>query len=330
MPTQTRKRLGSNVKAVSSTQGLTELGKLAMFTLPQESRSGTDLVRSWSAHGLDLDVLPDKRDGVHVFQSACRSVETRRGTKGVEVKVDEVVNNARECVYQITRLERDETSLVIEHRKSMTLAYEKGGQHAIVVRELEDYDALKGLEDSIRSHFKANTKTIPHKAIRGAVRDTLLSLGAQNLRRKSGGVYFVPAQYLPPTNGGASRKKKATQPVLDGLAGVLADLYGDRADFYTIPLVDDDGAREMVRKHFTLNVVAQSEELVQKVVNRVRAGKGRTVRQDLVANLWNERRKIAGAIDEFTALVDLERNDLDANLRDIDAAIAELQELAES
>jgi hypothetical protein len=331
MPTQTRKKLGSNVKAVGSTKGLTELGKLAMFTLPDEPKSGTDLVRAWGAHGLDLDFLPDKREGVHIFQSACRSVETRRhngSTKRVEVKVDEVAHNAKECVYQITRLVRDEKNMVIEHPKAMTLAFEKASSD-VSVRELEDYDALKGLEDAIRSHYKANAKTIPPKAIRGAVRELLHSLGAQNLRRKSGGVYFVPAEYLPP-GGAGSRKKKATQPVLDGLTKALAELYGDRADFYTIPLVNDEGAREMVRKHFTLNVVAQSEELVQKVVQRVRAGKGRTVRADLVANLWNERRKIAGAIDEFTELVDVERDGLDKNLRDIDKAIADLQELAET
>jgi hypothetical protein len=272
MAARTRTRLGSNVKAVGSSKGLTELGKIAMFTLPDEPKSGTDLVRAWGGHGLPMDFLPDKREAVHVFQSACRSVETRRANgsaKRVEVKVDEVLHNAKECVYQITRL------------------------------------------------------------VRGAVRELLQSLGAQNLRRKAGGVYFVPAEYLPP-HGNGSRKKQPTGPLLDGIQGALADLYGDRADFYTIPLVNDEDARAMVAKHFTINVTEQSKELVTKVVNRVRAGKGRTVRADLVANLWNERRKIAGAVDDFTALVDFERAELDANLRDIDKAIGELQELAET
>lgn len=326
------RRPGSNVKAVSKSaaKGLTILGNIGMFTLPDEPLSGTKIVRSWNAHGLPIDFLPDKREAWHVFMSACRSVETRRrgsngSVKRVEVKVDEVLHNGRECVYQITRLVRDEQNAVIEWPKAMTLAFEKSSED-IHVRELEDYDALRGLEDAIRTHFKANTKTVPPKAIRGAVRELLLSLGAQNLRRKAGGVYFIPVEYLP----AGQRKKAPTEPILTGLTESLAELYGDRADFYTIPLVNDEGAREMVRKHFTLNVSAQSEELLQTVVNRVRAGKGRTVRADLIANLWNERRKISGAIDEFTSLVDLERGDLDKNLRDIDAAIAELQDLAET
>lgn len=328
-----RAKLGSNVKAVgtANAKGLTLLGNIGMFTLPDEPKSGTKLVRAWSTHGLPIDFLPDKREAVHIYQSACRSVETRRAngsSKRVEVKVDEVLHNAKECVYQITRLVRDETEQIIEHPKAMTLSFEKV-KSEIHVRELEDYDALRGIEDAIRSHYKANTKTVPPKAIRTAVRELLLSLGAQNLRRKAGGVYFIPIEYRP-TGQGQSRKKLPTEPMLDGLKAAFADLYGDRADFYTIPLVNDEGAREMVSKHFTLNVKAQSDELVQTIVNRVRAGKGRTVRADLVANLWNERRKIAGAVEQFADLVDLERKDLDANLRDIDSAIAELQELAES
>ncbi len=328
-----RTKLGSNVKAVGKTNAgsIPLLGNLAMFTLPDEPQSGTKLVRAWSANGLPIDFLPDKREGVHVFQSACRSVETRRhtgNTKRVEVKVDEVHHNAKECIYQITRLVRDEKNAVIEHPKAMTLAFEKAHEK-FIVRELEDYESLKGLEDSIRSHYKANSKTIPPKAIRTAVRELLLSLGAQNLRRKSGGVYFVPIEYMP-SGQGNSRKRAKTEPVLDGLTKALAELYGDRADFYTIPLVADEGAREMVRKHFTINVTEQSQELLEKILNRVRAGKGRTVRADLVANLWNDRRKIAGAIEEFTSLVDVEREALDANLRDIDTAIGELQDLAES
>jgi hypothetical protein len=158
------------------------------------------------------------------------------------------------------------------------------------------------------------------------VRDLLLSLGAQNLRRKAGGVYFIPVEYVP----AGQRKKQPTTPLLDGLKGALADLFGDRADFYTIPLVNDEGAREMVAKHFSLNAAQASAELLETVVNRVRKGKGRTVRADMVANLWNERRKIAGAIDQFAELVDVERSALDTNLRDIDKAIAELQDLAET
>jgi hypothetical protein len=312
-----RTKLGSNVKAVGKAHAgsIPLLGNIAMFTLPDEPQSGTKLVRAWSAHGLPLDFLPDKRTGTDVFRSAARSVETRRHTgqtKRVEVKVDEVLHNAKECVYQITHLVRDEANAIIEHPKAMTLAFDKA-LGDFTVRELEDYDTLRGLEDAIRTHFKANTKTVPPKAIRGAVRELLLSIGAQNLRRKSGGVYFVPVDYLP-TDQGHSRKRQPTEPILDGLTEALTELFGERADFYTIPLVNDEGAREMV----------------EKIVNRVRAGKGRTVRADLVANLWNDRRRIAGAIDEFTTLVDVERSSLDANLRDIDNAIAELQELAET
>lgn len=324
-----RNPLGSNVVATGKTlKNVKTLGSLVTFTFPDESKNGPRVVREWAKAGLDVTLLPDQRHGFHIFQSACRSVETRRSNgHDVEIKVDEVLNDGDECVYQITRMVRDKANRLIEHPKAMTIAFEKSTD-TITVKELEDYDALRGLEEGIREHYKKNAKNIPGQKFRNAVRDQLLRVGAQNLRRKAGGLYFVPAEYRMKANG--SEKKLPTGPVLDGLAQVLDSLYGERADFYTIPLVNDESAQEMVRKHFTINVCEQAREAMEKALQRVRKGKGdRPVRSDLVANLWNERRKIAGAVEQFDSLVNLERGEIDKNLADLDDALAQLGELAD-
>jgi hypothetical protein len=134
-----------------------------------------------------------------VFRSACRSVETRRhtaATKRVEVKVDEVLHNAKECVYQITRLVRDEANAVIEHPKAMTLAFDKalGKTHRARARGLRRAPRARGRDPHALQgeHQDDPAQGDPRRGARAAA-----ELGAQNLRRKSGGVYFVPAEYLP-------------------------------------------------------------------------------------------------------------------------------------
>ena len=140
------KKLG-NVVAVGDVDGLTELGKLVTYSMPDDPINGPKLVRTWAKHDLDVDDLPDQRAGFHIFQSACRSVESRRHNgNSVEIKVDEVRHDANECVYQITRMERVKNLDVIEHHKSMTLRYDKA-LDTISVVELDDYERKALVKD---------------------------------------------------------------------------------------------------------------------------------------------------------------------------------------
>lgn len=307
------------------------LGRLAFYTLPDEERNGAKLVRAWAKHGLDLDDLPEARQPVHVFQSACASVKSRRATNGnddrIEVVTDEVHNNGGSkgtCIYQITVKVWDQANRVIEHEKAIRATFDKG-KSEISFDHLGYKDPrLAEIEKAIRKNFDANAKTVPGQKIRNAIRTTLLKLGAQNMRRKAGGVYFVPVAWQP--NGHA----ELTKPTLDGLRAMLKDLYGADADFYTIPVVNDEGAQEMVAKQFTLNVREKTQELMVKALSRVRKGKTeRAVREEMVANLYAERRRIAGAVQQFEKLVELEKGDIEANLRDLDEALTKLSDFAE-
>ncbi len=309
------------------------LGRIATYTLPDEPRSGAKLLRSWAKNGLDVDDLPEARQPVHVFQSACASVRSRRapGSNGhrIEITADEIKNTAASCAYQITSKVWDTARDVIEHEKGMRITFDKH-TNEITVDELDGYDQrLRAVEGRIREDFDANAKTVPGQKIRNALRAQIHKVGGQNLRRKAGGLYFVPAEYAI-ADGNGSTKATPTKPVLDGLAGVLADLYGEDADFYTIPLVNDEGQRQMVRKHFVINANEQARELAERAINRVRAGKGqRAVRTELLTNMWNERRRLMGAIEQFEQLVGLEMQDLEANVKDLDRALEELDKFAE-
>lgn len=305
------------------------LGRLLTYGHADKYVNGSTGLRQWVDAGLDPADFPKVRTSTHVFQTAARSVEsprTRSNGHVVEVKVDEVLNDKSECVYQITRMVRDRSEKVIEHAKSMRVTLTKStGQ--ITVDELDDYEALRGLEERIREHVAAHAKEIHGQKIRNAIRDVLHKVGAQSVRRgKVGGLYFVPKTYRKPDGNGGT--VEATQPTLEAVARFLEAVYGDDQDFYAFPMLDGEGERDMLRKHFTMNVKKELRATMEEAVQRVRQGKGdRGVRDDFKARLYNERRRLLGAVDDFDKLVNLERLDISEDLRDLDKALGELEDL---
>jgi len=254
-----------------------------------------------------------------------RERDRNGGSQRTQINADEVENTMYRCSYVIGVKVWDRANRTILYDRGMRVCFDKQ-TGAIDVEPLDGWDdRLRGVEGRIREHFEANGKTVPGEKIRNAVREQLLRLGAQNMRGKAGGLYFVPKEYV---DGADTRP---TLPILEGLKGVLADLYGDEGDFWLIRMAGDEGEREMVRKHFVINANAQAEELTLKALNRVRAGKGqRAVREELVTNMWNERRQLLHAVEQYRSLVGVELADLEQNLKDLDAAIEELDKFAQS
>lgn len=320
------RRRATRLSLISFGESLPEtslLGRIAFYSLPDEERSGALLMQSWVKHGLDEEALPDARQAVDIFRSACASVKARvahdRTGARIEILANAVVDDG--SAYQITVRRWDRVNKVIEHEKGMRVEFDKR-TNAITIARLDDFDPAMGkLATAIQEHFNANAKTVPGQKIRNAVRQTLLDVGAQNLRRKAGGVYFVPTEQ--PGTG------IATRPILDGLAHVLEDLYGDRADFHIIPCPNGEGEREIIRKHFGLNANEKAAELAEKAWARVRQGRTtRAIRSDLLDNLANERRALMGQIRHFEKLVNLERSDVDEKIAELDEALEKLDELA--
>jgi hypothetical protein len=272
--------------------------------------------------------LPEARQPVHVFQSACASVQQRRTTLGdgrrAEIRADEVENNGA-CSYQITVKVWDLKNVTIEHEKAMRVRFDK--QTSAISFDMLGY-RTRACGSCRSASASTSTRTPRRCRVRRSATPSARSsqaIGGQNLRRKAGGLYFVPMEWQPR----GKREREPTRPVLDGLKGVLEDLYGDRADFYVIPLANDEEMQAMVRKHFVINVVAQAEEMTLKALNRVREGKGaRGVRQELLDNMRGDQRMLLGAVHQFDELVTLEKQNLTQHLADLENALRALENLA--
>lgn len=307
------------------------LGRICFFSLPDDNVPADELVRLWQENGLDENHLPEIRQPVHVFQSACASVKSRAGNGSgrVEVRADEVENNPKRCSYQITRVVWDLDNRVIEHEKALRLEFDKTTQKVRSER-LDHYDpALNDLEDQVRDHYEKNMTNVPGAKVRNGVRAILLAAGGQNLRRKAGGLYFVPREI--PGTGAKATEGTPTLPVLGGLAKVAEGLYGERGDVHTLPCVNGDGERAMVRKHVGINARDTAQKLAQKAFDRVRqSASDRAPRQDFLDNLWNERRTLLQGLEHFEELIGMEVADVGQSLAELDQALQELQTMADA
>lgn len=287
-------------------------GYVTMFTIPDDPVAAQTLLRTWAALDLDTDLLPPARRMPDIFAAACRSVETS-GAKHREadgslrtiVTVDAVMETPTESVYQIGRRVVDRNERVVDHEKAMRVTFNKGDGETMTFDPLDPahYAALAGLEDQIRAFFEKNQTKVPGYKIRAVLRAYMVMLGATNLRRKAGGVYFVPAD------------GKGT---LDDIQTALDKLYGERADLHTIPLVNDEGAREMIRKHFTINAVGQIDDLMAKINEALHGDRKRAIRSDFLGNVAEQRRAITALRDQYQGLLQTELVDLASKIEDLD------------
>lgn len=300
------------------------LGFITIQTIPEAPVSGTKLKKLWAAEGLDPKLIPDVRRPTDVFAQACRSVEGKRGTAAnpSEVKVDEVSNDADFRIYQITRLVRDQNKRVIDHPKAMRLVLDKGGADGgakaadcIDVQPLDKttFGELAGLADAVLDYYNKNLTTVPGQKIRNALRDYMKLLGGENMRRGSGGVYFVPS---------------SGSDTLEALNRVVETLYRGKADLHFWPQPNTAACQQMLARHHASNVVAECDEMIAKLTERLKSvGNGRQkVRKDFMTNMMQQRRELGARRKQYAAILGEEVKTLAGHFDTLDDQIEKLME----
>lgn len=268
------------------------LGVMALYAVPDRPIPAHSLALAWAAEALPTDMVPDGRRPEHTFMRACDNVKT--GARGVpqtnrivEITADCVNHDSTECVYQITRLVRDKVNQVINHKRAMTIRFDKlalAGDDPINV-VAADFD-MKEVETKIRDYYTANEDTIPGQKVRNAVRAAILSVGGTNLRGKSGGCYFVPIDGLD---------------TIESMQRVLDKLYGEDASLDCIPWLNTEATRKIVHKHHVAAVRTDCEEMIARISERL--SKESKPRTDMVTNMLTERRELGQRMREYRELL---------------------------
>lgn len=303
-------RRAKNVVAVTPGGPITEemiLGFITMFTIPDRAVSASKLNREWIGHGLPHEFVPKVRRNVNTFQRACRSVETRRRSdeakKRTEIEVDPVSETADKCVYQITRLVRDQANEVIDHPKALKVIFDK---HTEVINwKRIDADAFKldeanAIGEAIRDWYDANTGKIPAPRVREAVRKLMDHLGGTNLRKKAGGVYLVPRMFTSNVETGDEAKSRE---YLDSLNEVFDVLWGGDAELLMLPCMDGDDERSMVEAHFDIEVSTEIDELMATTTDAL-TRTDRSMRKDGIGNLLSRFKVLSDRHKRYEDMLD--------------------------
>jgi hypothetical protein len=269
-------------------------GVLLVSRVADKTYDGDEFGRLWRAEGLDEGFLPAPPNSVHAFRNACRSVETRRAKdsgKRVEIKVDQAVRNGTECVYQLTRMVRDEQERVIEHEKELRVVYTaakaQAGVDPIEVDRFHSSEldtTLRAIEARIRARYDFDKGRIPGAKVRELLRDMYQQ--AQGIPWAGGKVYFVPGDHVD---------------LMERVARVIEQVCGEHADVELIPLGKGARSRAQLDKHGTRAINADAAALMAQVAERLKNGE--QVKDQTMNGVLSERARLGAMRKRMEKLI---------------------------
>lgn len=295
------------------------IGFYTLFNVPDAPVSAAKAHRLWVAEGLPPNLVPNSRENKHAFMSACKSIETRKRpeqgsantNRMTEVKAAMVMETDQYVTYQVTHHVRDPENNVINHPKQMRVQYDKWNEY-IEWESLDkrlNEDTLDDLGHAIERHYNDNLSKLPGPRIRSAVRGLMQDLDGVNVRKRAGGVYFVP---------------KTGMKDLEALGRILTELYPEReGELHLIPCANADGEKEMIERHFSVNVTTEVDELMAEVTEAL-TGTERRMRKDRVNNILQRRQQLAQHRQRYSKLLDTELEEVGEKVELLDEQVTNL------
>ena len=269
------------------------LGYLAWYTIHNDLKvSRQDLEDRFIYCGIDAGFLPNNIHPADAFRRATSRVERTNlsvaGQKGLKVNllVREVGSNSDQVVRHLVR--------ELVDSNNVRLAYETVGEFRLYrtggcmyssylggpCAEEEVRPVLKQAED-LYEDLRVNYEG---EHLRRSVQQTLLDMRVTTVR-PSGGVYFVPV----------SQKEK-----LDCL-GALMKALGQ--EWFTLPVVDAEDTRDMVRRKFA----DQINDAVKSMTGALGAEK---ISQSQVSSLIDQAKRLIEDVGEYEGVLDQNLQDL--------------------
>lgn len=306
MPTTPKSIQG--VVAVSEDSGITPLGYLTWFSVPDESVSLRTLKKVLALNGLPTTLAPKDTKAKHVFKRAMREEEGIKKVDGlvIETAVAQVQENREYIIYQISRLKRDLKDNVVDYPKAMRVIFNKETEDIDynILGEVPASEVVE-MQESIEDFYNRNAAKVTGARVRGIVRNYIKDepdetrgvegLSGENLRGRAGGIYFVPA-----INSGQ----------VEALSAMLHELYKGRAYLHAVPLADGASERELIQRHHVANVRQDMVEAIAEVKGILERGRERTPRKDSVAHHWARYQATLRRVSKYRDLLEDEAQEI--------------------
>lgn len=310
-------------------KGVQPIGYVTWFSVPDRPVKRKHLGRVWVAAGLDEKVLPPEPRPLYLFKRAMRAQEGKvRNDDGTvtETDVKQVAEDSQYCIYQISRVVRDQQRRVVDYPKAMRVIFDK-----TTVNDPLDFQALEEtplkdiipMREGIETYYDENGELIDGRKVRAIVRDYIKQtshdaeepngtrgLSGTNLRGKGGGVYFVKAEYAED---------------LEALSTALNDLHKDESAYlYTVPLADGADARELIRRHHVANTVQELKEAMTDVDNLLRSDRKQRIRLDHATWHFERLKTLRQQAKEYADLLGEEQQSIEDEIEILEKKVDRL------
>lgn len=297
--------------AVGKDSGITPLGHIVWWFIPDGDVNLAELRDKWVAAGLDPRPLPDMPRDVDLFRRAVRG-EAGRKEAGDEITIEtdvrDIPTNDSFVTYQVSRVVKDSANVIVEYPKALTVRYDRFTQEITFQYTPQDEVALE-MVDSIKARYEASQKTITGNKVRALIREYLtndwdesaniVGLSAESMR-PSGGVYFVLHRW------GAQ---------IEALGRFVDDIYeGEDAAICSVPMADGASEREMVRRAHINNSIAEINKAITEGQELLRNDRKRAVTDATRQHHFQKLARLRRHAADYAAALQDEQEDVSARL----------------
>lgn len=290
------------------------LGRLCWYTMSEMRVSHTQIVQGLVAVGLGSHLPPVPKD-FDVFRRICSNAQQKKVPVPNEdntfenYMLREVAGRGEKIVTRRLVVERiNRSGKNLGYRQLRDIHFDKEtGQISVTTGHMdlvpEFNPTADAVVESVRREFAAWKGMLNAYAIREFVRKLMLSWGATPVRD---GVYFLPED--------RAAKVDAIDKFVNGL---------QNASFHSLPLIDDDKQRDMVKKAFQADTVGAIDALMAEVTD-LRNG-DRKISSDRYAQILTQYQNLMSKTTDYKDVLSTELGETESRLSLFQAQVVALK-----
>lgn len=304
------------------------LGRICWYSVPESLKVGhLEFVRDLVGLGLDQYHLPHAPRAVDVFRRASKKVQGKEpignglsanylvrdinstSSEVHRVLVREIVDAQNEKLWFDTvanlTFSRASNHVNTQYTPPATVTI-PGWDHTVEhrCRVIEE-----GKLDEVRANYGLNSTYLTAYVVRETIRKILYRLNATVMRD---GVYFV------------AESKAAELAALENLVETL-----DGASFHSLPLLDDNKQRDMLKTAFVDDSIGQIDDLIGRI-GAIMRREGQQITAARYADLQVARTELADKAQAYTGLLETSLSETEVRLQMLDQQLWELVERVKS